>query len=967
VLDAGRPPVARHHGVFISYASHDAAVAEALVEALERRGIPAWIASRDIPPGGNFAHEIVRAITTADCIALIVSAHSLASPHVRREVNLAIDKRRLLLPFTIDRELNDFARLPVEWRYWLSAVQMAEFQAPDVAAQVVAGRVAAEAAGGAWEGGPHPAAPAPAPGRPPANAVGRGGLFDRPLVLEASAPPSFLLRPQLRAVPLVGREDLLADLEDWTTQPDDLGVRVVTGAGGQGKSRLATELVGRLTGEGWEAGFLRAGVSADVLSRARTGDRPLLLVVDYAETRTSEVEQLLEELMDGGPEPVARVLLLARSAGDWWTNLSASNPRLEYVLETAREVRLDGAGAQAAGSDEIYRLATAAFRERLGLPVGTPPTLRTAGTAELTPLDLHLEALATVLGESGGGEVHGPASSPVQRVLNHERRYWRKAADGAGLGTYDGVDLDRALAAASLCGADTEDQAVAVLSRVEGLAHHGDLVRLARLIRRLYPSTDWYWGFLRPDLLAEELIGQVAAGSGYPHESRTFPAALLEQASVEQRLRALTMLARAAPQRDHVRSLVADLIRASPVRWADAAVAVAHRAADPSSVVLPLQEALEAESGNVEFVLHLLEQIPDETVALADLAATASAYALGYSQKEAESQSDVPRLLDALSNRLSDIGRSTEAAAAVAEAVEQYRHLAEVSPGTFLSDLARSLNNLSNRLSEVGRAEEALPPMLECVQLYRQLLEDDPEEYRLPLAVALGNLANRLADTGRLDEAREAVTESVDRHRSLVEESSERFAPGLASALNNQGLVLLQLGDGGRALGSAEEAVAGRRDLAMLAPDTFTPNLARALSNLAVLRHAGGDHVGAEEAAEEAVALHRRLCVSARDTYLPELATSLNNHAVELAENGHPDRAVATLREAVDAYRGLTARLPEAMTSRFAVMLENLAARLQDIGDDAAPVRSERDALVLPRFPEGTGAPGIFTREFKDL
>jgi hypothetical protein len=37
-------------GVFISYASQDAAVAAALVEALERHGIACWTAPRDVKP-----------------------------------------------------------------------------------------------------------------------------------------------------------------------------------------------------------------------------------------------------------------------------------------------------------------------------------------------------------------------------------------------------------------------------------------------------------------------------------------------------------------------------------------------------------------------------------------------------------------------------------------------------------------------------------------------------------------------------------------------------------------------------------------------------------------------------------------------------------------------------------------------------------------------------------------------------
>src|ERR1700692_1718676 len=46
--------------VFVSYASPDAAVAGALVEALEEHGIACWIAPRDVKAGALYADSIVR-------------------------------------------------------------------------------------------------------------------------------------------------------------------------------------------------------------------------------------------------------------------------------------------------------------------------------------------------------------------------------------------------------------------------------------------------------------------------------------------------------------------------------------------------------------------------------------------------------------------------------------------------------------------------------------------------------------------------------------------------------------------------------------------------------------------------------------------------------------------------------------------------------------------------------------------
>ena len=61
--------------VFVSYASQDAAVADALVEALARHGIPCWIAPRDVKPGAQYADAIVRAISEAGIGRCKWSAH----------------------------------------------------------------------------------------------------------------------------------------------------------------------------------------------------------------------------------------------------------------------------------------------------------------------------------------------------------------------------------------------------------------------------------------------------------------------------------------------------------------------------------------------------------------------------------------------------------------------------------------------------------------------------------------------------------------------------------------------------------------------------------------------------------------------------------------------------------------------------------------------------------------------------
>ena len=48
--------------VFVSYASQDAAVANAIVAALEQQGLRCWVAPRDVRAGAHYADAIIQAI-----------------------------------------------------------------------------------------------------------------------------------------------------------------------------------------------------------------------------------------------------------------------------------------------------------------------------------------------------------------------------------------------------------------------------------------------------------------------------------------------------------------------------------------------------------------------------------------------------------------------------------------------------------------------------------------------------------------------------------------------------------------------------------------------------------------------------------------------------------------------------------------------------------------------------------------
>ena len=121
--------------VFISYASQDASVANAVVSALERAGLKCWIAPRDVTPGALYADEIVRAINQAKVVILILSERAAASPHVGKEIERASSKGRRIVALRTDT-----SPLPPSFEYFLSESQWIDVGSGGI--EAAAGKVA---------------------------------------------------------------------------------------------------------------------------------------------------------------------------------------------------------------------------------------------------------------------------------------------------------------------------------------------------------------------------------------------------------------------------------------------------------------------------------------------------------------------------------------------------------------------------------------------------------------------------------------------------------------------------------------------------------------------------------------------------------------------------------------------------------------------------------------------------------
>jgi formylglycine-generating enzyme required for sulfatase activity len=109
------------HEVFISYSHEDASVAERVRDHLERNGFSCWIAPRDILEGQDFGAAIAGAIQGCQLMVLVFSFAANTSRQIGRELKLADDANRIVVPLRI-------GEIPVagNFAYFLGAAQWIE-------------------------------------------------------------------------------------------------------------------------------------------------------------------------------------------------------------------------------------------------------------------------------------------------------------------------------------------------------------------------------------------------------------------------------------------------------------------------------------------------------------------------------------------------------------------------------------------------------------------------------------------------------------------------------------------------------------------------------------------------------------------------------------------------------------------------------------------------------------------------
>jgi len=244
------------------------------------------------------------------------------------------------------------------------------------------------------------------------------------------------LRFGAQRVPFIGRQAELERLGEFLEAPDRFSWWLVTGSGGQGKSRLALELCLR-AGTAWRAGFLPEVSTFDSWDTWQP-ESATLIVVDYVATRPEQIRRIITSLLnreyaDPLDAPI-RLLLLERSKErtwersmerTWWDLLITSD-QTGYAIE-ARQFAPTPVDLGPVSEDELWlHIVEILSQAETPLP-NRKDTLFTL--AKIDPERRPLFAAFAADALISSGNIRGWDQARLLRdVLDREREFhWRPA------------------------------------------------------------------------------------------------------------------------------------------------------------------------------------------------------------------------------------------------------------------------------------------------------------------------------------------------------------------------------------------------------------------------------------------------------------------------------------------------------------------------------------------------------------
>ena len=798
------------------------------------------------------------------------------------------------------------------------------------------------------------------------NAVAPRLDWGEPSYIMQGGEPNLFLALQWRynlAPTLRGRDRELQSLMEWAEDGEsNIQIRLLTGGGGSGKTRLAATAARELRTRGWAAGFLPRDADATHVIISPKGEtlRKLFLIMDYPEERMNVVEKLIRAVSDISDTLVdfpIRILLVSRRGLDGWQQIM---DHMGYRAGRQELAELDALSVDQAHA--LFVETASAFAQLTGKSqpdlVGVRDWL-SADKGHRVPLVSMAAAIHQVItGDSGFGlGAHGV----ITALAKFECVRAKKVSRDQDLGE---MAIPRLLALAAMSSDGLSDDQCIQLAGL-GVGEQSNQKFIDRLA-----NTPWHHrkedgtGYItrpEPDRMAAVFMGLILLDrveSKLPEWIAVTVEPDAEQFGANLNRIGFDLISAPPAWSQRLEKTLAKMIEASPARVVHFMGMAMQEAGVFSArfATVILQTLLNAGVGEPRTRGSLLHSLSGHLAKIGRheeaLDAAEKAVRIYRNSTKSRPSSPNPGLagsLNNLANGLFELGRQEEALVAVQEVVEIYRDLAKSWPDAYTPELAMSLNNAANRFSDMGHREEALAAAQESVKIYGELAKSRPEAFIPNLARSFNNVATKLSESGHHEEALEAAHKAVRIYRDLAKSKPDAFFPDLALSLNTVANRLSNVGGREEALGAAQESVKIYRELATSQPDAFNPDLAMSVNTLATMLSLMDRCEEALKAFQESIAIRQELAKSRPDVFIPKLAMSLNNLATTLAKLDRREEALEAAQEAVKIYREFAKSMPDAFKPDLAGSLNNVANRLSELGCRKEALKAAQDAVAIRR------------------
>jgi glycosyltransferase involved in cell wall biosynthesis/translation initiation factor 2B subunit (eIF-2B alpha/beta/delta family) len=763
---------------------------------------------------------------------------------------------------------------------------------------------------------------------------------------------SHLLRAEEALVPFEqSREPDLEALKEWLEATDYLhSVRLITGDGGSGKTRLALELCNKLPNSEWHSGFLSNAIelssSSNVWDELLNLNKNLLIVIDYAETRQTILLSLISAIIQKKSEKQVRILLLARDGGEWWETLPNKESICTEFLSgysTTGPYRLKPLYKDLASRIAGYQNALMAFANYLNIAVpNVIPDL--SGEHFNNPLYIQMSALLALLGDK-----QSTTQGLTRAILQHERSYWLKSVSEFYEPGLD-ICIEQLLALTTLAGGfQTAELAFRYWNKVnENSIKLEVFTKLYQSMQSLYPGKGGIEP-VRPDLLGEALVVNALIST---YASKLLDATLSNSAEKTVRLHSLTVLARISLSNLVPSDILVKNFSKHLVACCVDLVSVCSET--QSNLPLIAKNAFESLVPNLKSqVFNLIEaDFTNDSSELNEFYCAVSNYNCARLRlkhfkkpKNRNYLANYSYALVTFSSSLSNLGRYSDAIEVSLEAATILDRLNREYPQEYQEDLATALSNYASHLNDAGQNKAALNYAKKGLDI-RESLSKTSDGVKLSLAISYSNYANFLNEDGKSKDAIRYSKLALDIRTQLLEDS-DLSKSQLANSLNNYSSHLSEDGDTENAIGYAKSALEMIQKLAFDKPDLYEPDLAMALNNYANRLIAHGNFKGAIEYSKESIEIQQRLTNKNPDRYEHDFARTLSNHASHLKDNGDFKRALELAKQALEIRERLTKENPDRHEPDFATSLSNYASHLHDCCDFKGALEFAKQALEI--------------------